>query len=78
MSCSSSVWEFSSVGLRFRGNFFLLDVVFLGLDLDMFVLDVESEAVIDAHVLVGHPDQAEEGEEVAAPVRVKELVSGDQ
>jgi hypothetical protein len=42
----------------FCGNVSPLDVLFLGFDLDVFVFYVEAEPVIDAHVLVGDPDQA--------------------
>ena len=34
--------------------------VFVCLDLDFFVLDIKTKAVVDAHVLVGNPDQRKE------------------
>ena len=49
----------------------------LGLDFDLLVLDVEAKAVVDAHVLVGNPHEGEEGNEVSAPVGVKQLEAGD-
>jgi len=42
----------------------------------VFVFYVEPERIIDAHVPVGDPDEAEEGGEVAAPILVRRLVGG--
>jgi 6-phosphofructokinase len=45
----------------------------LNLRLYLLALDVEAQAVVEAHVLVGDPDEREEREEVAAPVFVEKL-----
>jgi len=37
------------------------------------MLDVETEMVVDAHVLIRHPDQREQRDEISAPARVEEL-----
>lgn len=47
------------------------------LDLDVFFADVEPEMRIHAHVLIGHPDQSKAADQVSAPVRVEQLVAGD-
>jgi len=61
----------------FLGGFALLDVVLFGSDFEMFVLDIEAEAIVNAHVLVGHPDQGEEGDEISAPAGVEHVEAGD-
>ena len=53
------------------GVLFSLNFDFLGLDLDLLVLNVETEVVVDAHVLVGDPDDGEEGDKVSAPVGIE-------
>jgi len=40
--------------------------------------DIETQAGVDAHVLVGDPDQREEGYQIAAPVIEQELVARDE
>lgn len=52
-------------------------ILLLGLDFDLLVLDVEAKAVVDAHVLVGNPYEGEKGDEVSAPIAVKQLEAGD-
>jgi hypothetical protein len=37
------------------------------------MLDVETEMIVDAHILVRHPDQSEQRDEISAPARVEEL-----
>jgi hypothetical protein len=39
------------------------------------VTDIETQAVVDAHVLVGDPDQGKEGHDVVLPVRLKQACS---
>ena len=43
----------------------------------VFVLDVETQAVEEAHVDVGDPDKGEPGDEIAAPAFVEHLEAGD-
>ena len=47
-------------------------------DGDVFVFDVEAEAVVEAHIEVGDVDEGEPGDEIAAPARVEELETGDE
>lgn len=49
----------------------------LGLDFDLLVLDVGTKTVVDAHVLIGNPDEGEEGDKVSAPIGIKQLEAGD-
>ena len=42
------------------------------------MLNVEAQSVVNAHVLVGHPDEGEEGNEVSSPIRVQQFVPGDE
>ena len=58
--------------LNFAPNF-----DFLGLDLNLLVLNVETEVVVDAHVLVGNPDDGEEGDKVSAPAGVEKPEAGE-
>ena len=52
-------------------------VFLLGLDFEVFVFDVEAETVIDAHVLVGDPDDGEKSDEISTPPGVQHLKAGD-
>lgn len=56
------------------GGFFFL----LSADLHLFMLDVESQAVVNAHVLIGYPDQSEQRHEIAAPVCVEQFEARDE
>ncbi len=44
------------------------------LDFNAIFADIETQVGINAHVLVGDPDEREEGDEVAAPVVEEQLV----
>ena len=48
------------------------------LNFKVFVFDVQTKAVVDAHVLVCDPYQGEERNEVSAPALVEELKAGDE
>src|ERR1041384_4305791 len=52
---------------------FFLDV----LDFDTVLADIETQASVNAHILIGDPDQCEQGDEVAAPVVVEKLVASE-
>ena len=41
------------------------------------MLDVETEMVVDAHVLIGNPDEGEEGNQVSAPVVIEKPEAGE-
>ena len=44
----------------------------------VFVLDVEAQAIEEAHVDVGNPDESEPGDEIAAPALVEHLEASDE
>ncbi len=52
--------------------------LFVGLDFYLLVLNLEAETVVNAHVLIGHPDESEEGNKVSPPVDVQQLVMNDE
>ena len=52
-----------------------VNFLFVGFDFDLFMFDVETKAVVDAHVLVGDPDQGEERDKVSAPIGKQQLDS---
>lgn len=45
------------------------------LDLNAVFADIEPQVGVNAHVLVGNPDQREKGDQVAAPIVEQELVT---
>ena len=55
------------------GGFTLLDVFLFGRNFQVLVLDVEAEAVVNAHVLVGYPYEGEEGDEISTPSRIEHV-----
>ena len=59
------------------GCFALLHIFFPSFDLYLLTLDVETKAVVYAHVLIGHPDEGEEGDKVSAPIGIQQLEAGD-
>lgn len=71
----SCLWRSGCRGIS--GADFFLNFLFDG-DGDVFVLDVEAEAVIEAHVDVGDVDQGEPADEVAAPAGIEELETCDE
>jgi len=48
------------------------------LDFDTIFPDVEAQAGVNAHILVGDPDQREKCDEVAAPVIEEKLVMSEE
>ena len=56
------------------GCFALLDVLFPGFDFDLLTFDVETQAVVDAHVLIRDPHQGEEREQISTPILVEQFV----
>src|SRR3981081_296222 len=59
------------------GGFTLLGVFFFGRNFQVLVLDVEAEAVENAHVLVGYPYEGEEGDEISTPSRIEHVETSD-
>ena len=55
----------------------MLDVLFSGFDFDLLTFDVETQVVVDAHVLICDPYQGEESEQISAPIFIKQLVARD-
>jgi hypothetical protein len=55
------------------GSFALLDVFLFGRNLQVLMFDVEAEAVVNAHVLIGNPDKGEEGDEISTPSPVEHV-----
>jgi hypothetical protein len=49
---------------------------FLGLYLHLFLFDVEAEVVVDTHVLIGDPNEGEQGDQVSTPVNVQKFEAG--
>src|ERR1044072_559888 len=56
----------------------LLGHLLLDVRLYLLALDVEAEAVVEAHVLVCDPDEREAADEIAAPVFVEQLVARNE
>ena len=48
------------------------------LDFDAIFTDIEPQVGINAHVLVGDPDEREERDEVAAPIVEEQLVMREE
>lgn len=46
------------------------------LDFDAVFADIETQVSVNAHVLIGNPDEREKGDEIAAPVVEEKLVAG--
>ena len=68
---------FSSLLPRFLLlNFLFVDSLFIGFDFHLFVFNVKAQAVVDAHVLIGNPDESEKRDEVSAPVGKQQLIAG--
>ncbi len=47
-------------------------------DFDAVFTDIEPQAGVNAHVLVGNPDEREESYEIAAPIVEEKLVVGEE
>jgi hypothetical protein len=52
----------------------LFHFLFYVLDFDAVFTDIEPQVGVDAHVLVGNPDECEKGDQVAAPIIEQQLV----
>lgn len=48
------------------------------LDLNAVFTDIETQVGVNAHILIGNPDQREEGDQVAAPVVEQQLVMREE
>lgn len=54
-----------------------LHLVLFAFDLNALAFDVEPQPVEDRHVLIGHPDERKEPEQISAPIWEDQLVAGD-
>lgn len=43
------------------------------MDLHLLMFDIQTQMVVDAHVLISHPHQGEESDQVTAPVVVQQF-----
>src|SRR6266446_2455682 len=59
------------------GCFALLHIFFPSFDLYLLTLNVETKAVVDAHVLIRNPHQGEQREQISAPILIEQLVASD-
>lgn len=48
------------------------------LDFDAVFADIETQVGVNAHVLIGNPDEREKGDEITAPVVEEKLVAGEE
>src|ERR1700722_13298407 len=69
--CNKGLSFLCSLALSREGLFLL------GVNLDLLVLDVQTKMVINTHVLVGYPNQSEEGDQVSSPIIVEQFEAGD-
>jgi hypothetical protein len=58
--------------------FQLFHFLFHMLDFDAVFADIETQVGVNAHILVGNPDQREKGYEVAAPVVEQQFVMSQE
>jgi hypothetical protein len=58
-------------------NLLIANLLLVRFDFHLFVFNVQSQAVVNTHVLVRDPDQSEECYNVPAPIQVKQLVTRD-
>jgi hypothetical protein len=55
----------------------MVDLLLVGLDFDLFMVDLEAQSVVNADVLVRDPDQGKNPMKYP-PVEIKQLVAHDQ
>ena len=55
-----------------RKSFFLFRM-----DLNLLMFDIQTEMVINAHVLIGHPDDGKQGDQISSPIVEEELEAGE-
>ena len=60
------------------GGLAVVHFLFVGLDFNLLMLNVETQAVVNAHVLVGDPDEREKRNNVSAPVHKKKFIARDE
>jgi hypothetical protein len=56
----------------------LLNFFLFCLDLNTLVPDIEANSVVNTHVLIGHPYQGKQGDQIAAPIAVEQLIASDE
>lgn len=55
------------------GSLALLDMFLLGSDFEMLMTNVEAQTVVNAHVLIGDPNEREQRNEISTPSAVEHL-----
>ncbi|MCU1299510.1 MAG: hypothetical protein JWO91_3788 [Acidobacteriaceae bacterium] len=50
------------------GSFLFLQFFFIRCDFDSFVFYIETQPVVDAHILVRDPDQRKKRDQIASPI----------
>lgn len=55
----------------------LADLLLFGVNLDLLVFDVQSEMVVNTHVLVSDPDKSEPGNQISTPIGEKKFEAGN-
>lgn len=55
----------------------LFQLLLVEFDFRLILLDVDAYAAVPGHVNIGHPYECKSGNEIAAPIRVKEFVLRD-
>jgi hypothetical protein len=61
----------------FSDGLSFLHFLFFSLDRDPLMLDIQPQSVMDTHVNVRHPDQGKESQQVATPIVIEQLETGD-
>jgi hypothetical protein len=56
----------------------IVNLLFVRFDFHLFMFNVETQTIVDAHVLVRYPDKGEKGDYVPTPVHVKQFEAHDQ
>ena len=59
------------------GCFALLHIFFPSFDLYLLTLDVETKAVVDAHVLIRNPHQGKQRDQISSPIFIEQLITRD-
>ena len=55
-----------------------VDLLLFGLNLDALMFNVQPQARIDTHILIGNPYQGKPGNQITPPATINELVMRDE
>jgi hypothetical protein len=56
----------------------IINLLFVRFDFHLFMFNVETQAIVDTHVLVRYPDKGEKGNDISTPIHVKQFEAHDQ